>query len=175
MNFNLDDVIRKVPNFPKKGILFYDVTSVFSNPEALAFVESKMVETYRSKKIQKIVAVDSRGFLLAPLLGRCLDIPIILARKKGKLPNETYSAEYQLEYGTDVIEIQKLDLLPNERLLIVDDLVATGGTLSAIRHIIEKAGASVEGIFCIIGLPFLNYHQKLKGIEITTLIDYHSE
>ncbi len=175
MNFDLDNVIRKVPNFPKEGILFYDITSVLSNPEALAFVESKMVEIYRSKGIQKIIAVDSRGFLFAPLLGRALNIPVVLARKKGKLPNETYQAEYQLEYGTDAIEIQKLDIITGERLLIVDDLIATGGTLSAIRKIVENADAVVAGVFCVIGLPFLNYKEKLKEIEITTLIDYHGE
>ena len=175
MHFDLDNAIRKVPDFPKKGITFYDITSVLSNPAAIRFIEAQMVSLYEAKGIDKIVAVDARGFLFAPLLGRALNLPVVLARKKGKLPNETYRAEYELEYGTDIIEIQKLDLLPGEHLLIVDDLIATGGTLVALRNIIEQAGSSVSNIFCIIGLPFLNYHERLKGVQIDTLIDYHHE
>lgn len=175
MDFELDKAIRKVPNFPKKGINFYDITSIVSNPEAFLFVETEMIRLYQSKGLDKIVAVDSRGFLFAPLLAKALNLPIVLARKKGKLPNETYQAEYQLEYGTDIIEIQKLDLATGEKVLIVDDLIATGGTLMAIRSLIEKAGAVVSNVFCVIGLPFLNYQKKLPGIEINTLIDYHSE
>lgn len=175
MTFNLDNAIRKVPDFPKPGIIFYDITSVVSNIQAFNFVEAEMIRLYQSKNLDKIVAVDSRGFLFAPLLAKALNLPIVLARKKGKLPNATYQAEYELEYGSDVIEIQKLDLKSGEKVIIVDDLIATGGTLAAIRSIIEKSGAVLSSVFCVIGLPFLNYQEKLSGIEINTLIDYKSE
>ena len=175
MDFNLDKAIRKVPNFPKAGILFYDITSVLSNLEAFGFIESRMIDLYRHKPIDKIIAIDSRGFLFAPLLAKALKIPMVLARKKGKLPNETYQAQYDLEYGKDIIEIQKLDLNKGEKVLIVDDLIATGGTITAIKSIVDKAEANISDIFCVIGLPFLNYKQKLPGITINTLIEYHSE
>jgi adenine phosphoribosyltransferase len=175
MEFNLDKHIRKTPDFPKEGILFYDITSLVASVEARNFIKKRMIELYENKPITKLIAVESRGFLFAPLLADALGLPIILARKKGKLPNECFEMEYTLEYGKSSIEIQRLDLCEKDNVLIVDDLVATGGTLEAIGKIVEKdAGAKVEGIFCVIGLPFLQYEKKLS-YNISTLINYHGE
>ena len=153
-----DKYIRKVPDFPKKGILFYDITSLIANPEAMKIVKDEMINLYKSANITKIIAVESRGFIFAPLLGEALGLPVVLARKKGKLPGVTYAQEYELEYGTDIIEIQKDDISENDKILIVDDLIATGGTLKAIIDLVNNnTGAAVTDIFAIIGLPFLDF------------------
>ena len=175
MDFELDHYIRKIPDFPKPGILFYDITSLFSSVEARDFIKQKMIELYQNRPLTKIIAVESRGFLLAPLLADALGLPLVLARKKGKLPHECFQMEYTLEYGKDVLEIQKVDLTDKDKVLIVDDLVATGGTLEAIGKLVEKeAGAKVESIFCVIGLPFLHY-KNILPYEVCTLIHYHGE
>src|SRR6056297_2429118 len=147
---DLDKVIRKVENFPKKGILFYDVTSIFTNPEAFHYVVEEIKNNYDDKDIDGIIAIESRGFLLGSCYALHRKVPLVLARKKGKLPGETWSQNYELEYGEEVIEIHKADLLEGKIWLIVDDLIATGGTLEAVSKIIEKAGGSVAGVFGII-------------------------
>ena len=173
--FNLDAAIRKVPDFPKPGILFYDITSVLMNPEAFRFCVDAMVERYRSGKVDAIAAIESRGFLFAAPLARELSVPVMLVRKKGKLPGETYSRTYELEYGTDTVEVHREDLVPGMSVLIVDDLVATGGTVRATAELIQDAGSAVVEVFAVIGLPFLNYSEKLAPIHVETLIDYHGE
>ncbi len=172
---DLDKVIRKVENFPKKGILFYDVTSIFTNPEAFHYVVEEIKNNYDDKDIDGIIAIESRGFLLGSCYALHRKVPLVLARKKGKLPGETWSQNYELEYGEEVIEIHKADLLEGKIWLIVDDLIATGGTLEAVSKIIEKAGGSVAGVFGIIGLPFLQYKDKIGQYNTTTLIDYEGE
>lgn len=174
--FDFDTAIRKVPNFPKPGILFYDITSLVANPEAMSSIKNEMVSWAKTKNISKVVAVESRGFLFAPLIAESLKVPIVLARKKGKLPNETISEEYALEYGTDIIEMQKIDLMGDGNVIIIDDLIATGGTLKAVANLIEKnSKLSIVGFFSVIGLPFLNYESILKGYDIKTIINYHNE
>ena len=172
---NLDDVIRKVPNFPKPGILFYDVTSVFLNPVAFSFVIDKMVELYKSEPIDGVIAVESRGFLIGAPFALARKIPLVLARKKGKLPGHTISESYELEYGNATLEVHTSDIPRGSRWLIVDDLIATGGTLEAVTKMIARQGASVTGIFGIIGLPFLGYDKKIGAFNPRTLIDYHGE
>jgi adenine phosphoribosyltransferase len=174
-NFNLDNVIRKVKDFPKKGILFYDVTSIFMNPKALKWIIDKAEALYKDKQIDAILSVESRGFIVAAPLAYKLSVPLALARKKGKLPGETISQSYALEYGEATLEIHKADIKPGMNVLVIDDLIATGGTLKACAMMIEKLGAKVAGFFGIIGLPFLNYDNALKGYEINTLINYHNE
>ncbi len=174
-DFNLDDVIRKVKDFPKEGILFYDVTSIFTNPEALQWIIDKAESLYEGKKIDAILSVESRGFIIASPLAYKMSVPLALARKKGKLPGETISQSYSLEYGEATLEIHKTDIKPGMNVLIIDDLIATGGTLKACAMMVEKLGAKVAGFFGIIGLPFLNYEEALKGYEINTLINYHGE
>jgi len=172
---DLDKVIRKVPDFPKPGVLFYDITSIFLNPEAFQFVLKRMNEIYQDDHIDGVIAVESRGFLLGAPFALERSLPLVLARKKGKLPGETVEQSYSLEYGEATLEIHKSDLGPGKNWLIVDDLIATGGTLSAVSAMIENEGSSVVGIFSIIGLPFLNYMSKISKYNPVTLIDYEGE
>jgi adenine phosphoribosyltransferase len=172
---DLDDVIRKVPDFPKPGILFYDVSSIFTNPEAFNYVVEQMLSLYPVDTVDGAIAIESRGFLLGACFAQQRRVPLVLARKKGKLPGETHAQSYALEYGEATLEIHKADLLPGKRWLIIDDLIATGGTLEAVAAMVERAGASVAGIFAIVGLPFLSYKAKVGKYEPRTLIDYSTE
>lgn len=168
----LDKSIRRVPDFPKPGILFYDITSVFVNPDAFKYCIDKMVEIYKDSKIDAIAGVDSRGFLFAAPLAEKLGIPLVLIRKKGKLPGDTYTCKYSLEYGTAEVEAHKSDIEKGKNYLVVDDLIATGGTLVAARNLIEQGGGTVTDFFGVIGLPELNYEKVLAPSKITTLINY---
>ena len=168
----LDKSIRRVPYFPKPWILFYDITSVFVNPEAFKYCIDKMVEIYKDSEIEAIAGVDSRGFLFAAPLAEKLGIPMVLIRKKGKLPGDTYSCKYALEYGTAEVEVHKADVEKGKKYLVVDDLIATGGTLVAARNLIEQGGGKVTDFFGVIGLPELNYEKVLAPSKITTLINY---
>lgn len=171
----LDRNIRKIRDFPKKGILFYDITSLLMVPDVFNKIIDKMYNYYKNKNIDGIIAVESRGFLFASPLSLKLNVPLLLARKKGKLPGRTLSIEYSLEYGKEIIEIHEEDLNRVNNILIVDDLIATGGTLEAIAKIVEKTNCNVVGVFGVIGLPFLNYEEKLKKYDIKTFINYNSE
>jgi adenine phosphoribosyltransferase len=172
---DLDKAIRKVPNFPKPGILFYDITSIFTNPAAFSYCVGEMMKKYADYKIDGVIAIESRGFLLGACFAEKRGIPLVLARKKGKLPGKTLQQSYDLEYGSATLEIQEADLPRNNNWLIIDDLIATGGTLQAVATMVEKAGSQVAGIFAIIGLPFLDYQKKLSAYNPVTLIDYHGE
>jgi adenine phosphoribosyltransferase len=173
--FNLDDAIRKVPDFPKKGILFYDITSVLTNPGAFKFCLDSMVKLYKGEKLDAIAAIESRGFLFAAPLCDRLGLPLILVRKKGKLPGKTRSKKYALEYGEAEIEIHEADIPSGGRILILDDLIATGGTVKAAADILVEAGAKPVGVFAVIGLPFLHYEKALGGLPVKTLIEYFGE
>ncbi len=172
---DLDQAIRKVPDFPKPGILFYDVTSIFTNPEAFKYTMDKMDELYKDTPIDGIIAIESRGFLVGSPFALNRSIPLVLARKKGKLPGQTVQKSYALEYGEATLEIHTNDLTPGKNWLIVDDLIATGGTLEAVASMVEAQGANVAGIFSIIGLPFLDYDKKIGKYDPKTIIDYHGE
>ncbi|WP_191014768.1 adenine phosphoribosyltransferase [Treponema zioleckii] len=167
----LDKAIRRVPDFPKPGILFFDVTSIFTNPPAFKHCIDRMVEIYSAKKPDAIAAVESRGFLFAAPLAEKLGIPLVLIRKKGKLPGDVYSASYSLEYGEATIEAHKTDIEKGKNYLVIDDLIATGGTLNASRNLIEQGGAHVMEFFGVIGIPELNYTDALAPIPVTTLVD----
>ncbi len=173
--FNLDDAIRKVPDFPKKGILFYDITSILMNPAAFGYCVDAMVKLYKGEGIDAVAAVESRGFLFAAPFAQRLGLPLILVRKKGKLPGRTVSKSYALEYGQAEIEMHAEDIPAGGRVLIVDDLVATGGTLRAAADLLAEAGARPVGVFCVIGLPFLQYDRVLEGLPVRTLIEYFGE
>lgn len=172
---DLDKAIRKVPDFPKPGILFYDVTSIFTNPEAFQYVVDKMDETYKDAEVDGVIAIESRGFLLGAPFALKRSLPLVLARKSGKLPGDTVQQAYSLEYGEETLEVHTADLTAGKKWLIVDDLIATGGTLEAVAKMVEKQGAEVAGIFSIIGLPFLKYDEKIARYNPVTLIDYHGE
>lgn len=174
-DYNLDLAIRKVKDFPKPGILFYDITSIFTNPEAFKWIIDKTEELYKDQKIDMLLAVESRGFIFASTLAYKLNIPFVLARKAGKLPGKTIKESYNLEYGQATLEVHTEDIKAGSNVLIIDDLIATGGTLKACANLIENLGAKVAGFFGVIGLPFLNYEKVLDGYKVTTLINYHSE
>ncbi len=168
----LDGAIRRVPDFPKPGILFYDITSVFVKPEAFKYCIDRMVEIYKDAKIDAVAAVESRGFLFAAPFAERLGIPMVLIRKKGKLPGATFSCKYALEYGTAEVEVHKSDVDAGKNYLVVDDLIATGGTLAAAKNLIEQGGGKVTDFFGVIGLPELNYDKVLSPAKVTTLINY---
>lgn len=168
----LDSSIRRVPDFPKKGILFYDVTGIFINSEAFKICIDRMVSLYRNKKIDGIAAVEARGFLLGAPLAERLELPLLLIRKKGKLPAETYTEKYDLEYGTAEIEAHKSDIQRGKNYLVVDDLIATGGTLAAARSLIAQGGGTVSDFFGVVGLKEFDYENVLAPSCVTTLINY---
>jgi adenine phosphoribosyltransferase len=172
---NLDLYIRKIPDFPKKGILFYDITSVLTQPEAFQFCIESMVDIYAEKGIEAAAAIEARGFLFAAPFAARMGIPLILIRKKGKLPGITLSKKYDLEYAQAEIEVHREDVPAGKRILLVDDLIATGGTLNASCALLNAGGAEVPEIFGVVGLPFLNYEKLLAPTPVTTLINYHSE
>jgi adenine phosphoribosyltransferase len=174
-SFSLDAAIRKVPDFPKKGILFYDITSVIANPEAFRHCVDSMVKLYKSASLDAVAAIESRGFLFAAPFCQRLGLPLLLVRKKGKLPGKTLGASYKLEYGKAEIEMHSEDIPRGGTVLIVDDLVATGGTIAATAKILRKGGAEPVGAFAVIGLPFLDYASALGGLPISTLIEYFGE
>jgi adenine phosphoribosyltransferase len=174
-DIDLDKFIRKVPDFPKKGILFYDITSVLGRPEAFRYCIGAMADRYRDGGIDAVAAIEARGFLFAAPFAERLGVPLILIRKKGKLPGATLSKKYQLEYGMAEVEVHTADVKPGAKVLLTDDLVATGGTLRAARELLVECGASVPEIFGIIGLPFLGYEEVLSPTPVHTLIQYHGE
>ena len=174
-SFDLDGAIRKVPDFPKPGILFYDITSILVNPEAFRFCIDAMVERYGNEKLAGVVAIESRGFIFAAPFCEKLGIPLLLARKKGKLPGKTIGASYALEYGVAEIEMHEADIPKGGRVLIVDDLIATGGTVEAVAGLLRRGGAEPIGAFAVVGLPFLEYSKSVGALPIHTLIEYHGE
>ena len=173
--FDLDSYIRKIPDFPKKGILFYDITSILMSPEAFRYCIRCMIDLYRDKEIDAVAAVEARGFLFAAPFAIQMGIPMLPIRKKGKLPGVTLSKTYALEYGEAEIEIHKEDIHAGKKVLIVDDLIATGGTLNAAVSLLNAGGAEVPGIFGVVGLPNLDYEKILAPTPITTLINYYTE
>jgi len=172
---NLDNYVRKVPDFPKKGILFYDITSILARPEAFQYCVESMVRIYKDKNIDAVAAIEARGFLFAAPFAIQMGIPLIPIRKKGKLPGITLSKKFDLEYAQAEIEVHREDVPAGKRILLIDDLIATGGTLSAARALLNAGGAEVPEIFGVVGLPFLNYAKALAPTPVTTLINYHGE
>jgi adenine phosphoribosyltransferase len=173
--FDLDRAIRKVPGFPKPGVLFYDITGILADPQAFVFCVDRITREAADLRPEGIAAIESRGFVFAAPAAFSLRLPLILIRKKGKLPGPNYRARFALEYGEDEIEVQRSDVRRGARLLLVDDLIATGGTLKAACGLLEGAGALVAGIFAVVGLPFLNYQRVLSSWPVRTLIQYQGE
>ncbi|MBT4541098.1 adenine phosphoribosyltransferase [Candidatus Woesearchaeota archaeon] len=154
--------IRTVPNFPKEGIMFRDITTLLKDPIGMQLVMDDLVKRYRGKKIDKIVGLDARGFILGGALSYVLGVGLVLARKAGKLPAECEALEYELEYGTDKIEIHKDAINPGDNVLVVDDLLATGGTAMAAIKLIEKMGGKVMEAAFVIDLPDVGGRKKLQ-------------
>lgn len=171
-NLDLAEFIRDVPDFPKPGIIFKDITPLLENGPAFRETIDRIVEHYRDKNIEAVVAIDARGFILGAPVAYQLGVGIIPARKKGKLPAATHDAEYELEYGTATLSIHQDALRPGERVLIVDDLLATGGTTKAVCQLLEKIGVEIVGVAYLIELSFLKGREKIKAYPILRLIDF---
>ncbi|MFP4331547.1 MAG: adenine phosphoribosyltransferase [Alkalispirochaetaceae bacterium] len=171
----LDPAIRKVPDFPRQGILFYDITGILAKPEVFRYCIDRMEERYRGGRIDAIGAVEARGFIFAAPLSVRLGVPLILIRKKGKLPGKTIERSFELEYGEDTVELHPEDVPAGAKVLLVDDLIATGGTIKAAAQLVEDAGATVAEIFSVVALPFLPFKRALEGYDLHYLIAYNSE
>ena len=172
---DLDKYVRKVPDFPKKGIMFYDITSILAKPIAFQYCIETMIDLYDGLEIEAVAAIEARGFFFAAPFAIRMGIPLIPIRKKGKLPGITLSKKYTLEYAQTEIEVHKEDIPQGKKVLLIDDLIATGGTLSAAKALLEAGGAEVPAIFGVVGLPFLTNKELFGTTPVTTLIDYHSE
>jgi adenine phosphoribosyltransferase len=171
----LKQYIREVPDFPKPGILFYDISTLFQSPTGFGLALDYLTDYVKQVKAEKIVGIESRGFVLAGALADRLDLPFALARKAGKLPFTTITEEYALEYGTDRLEIHTDAVRKDERVLVIDDLIATGGTIKATCRLVERLGGTVAGIGAVIALPFLQFEKQLAGYDVKYLVRYDSE
>ncbi|MEW6087655.1 MAG: adenine phosphoribosyltransferase [bacterium] len=169
---SLKKIIRDVPDFPKQGIIFKDITPLLKDQKAFRSAINKMAKHYKGKHIDAIVAVESRGFIFAGALAAKMKTGFIPVRKPGKLPYKTISETYQLEYGTDTLQIHEDAVKPGDKILIVDDLLATGGTVSAVVNMVKKLGGEIAGIGFLIELAFLNGRSKLPGYDIFSEIVY---
>lgn len=167
--------IRSVPDFPKKGIVFRDITTLLKKKEAFAFAIDTMYDHYKRHQIDTVVSIESRGYILGAPLAYKLGAGFVPIRKPGKLPAETVRQEYALEYGTDTIEMHRDAITPGARVLLHDDLLATGGTMAAACKLVEGLGGKVVGISFLIELSFLNGRKNLGGYDIHSLIRYDSE
>ncbi len=170
---NLKDHIRTIPDFPKPGILFYDISTLLAHAEAWQVTMDRLAEVVRPHKPDILAGIESRGFLVAAPLALKLGLGFIMVRKQGKLPGATLPHTYDLEYGTDTIEIQADAVEPGQRVVLLDDLLATGGTMAAASQLLAQAGARVQGAACLIELSFLGGRAKLD-IPMTTLVSYES-
>lgn len=169
---DLKQYIREIPDFPKKGILFYDITTLLQNPKALRMTVDRFIWFFSSESVDKVVGTESRGFMFAPTLAYNLNAGFVPVRKPGKLPYETISESYDLEYGSDELEMHRDAVEPGEKVLIVDDLIATGGTALATAKLVEEAGGVVAGLGFIVELEFLNGRSRLDGYSVKSLIRY---
>ena len=170
-DLNLKEHIRGIPDFPIPGILFYDISTLLSNPKAWSFALEELEKIVSEWNPEILAGIESRGFLLASALADRMDLPMTMIRKKGKLPGDVISYEYDLEYGTDIIEIQSDALAAGSKVVILDDLLATGGTLKASIELCEKVGANVIGSAVIIELEFLNGKKNMQK-TVKSLVKY---
>lgn len=168
----LTDYIRSIPDFPKPGILFRDITPLLASPAAFREAVQRLAERFRDRRVEVVAAAEARGFLFAAPLALELQAALVPIRKRGKLPFSTISHTYELEYGTDTVEMHVDAIRPGARVLVVDDLLATGGTVEACCRLVEKAGGRVVGCALVIELAGLRGAQRLAGYEVFSLIRY---
>jgi adenine phosphoribosyltransferase len=169
---NLKSLIREVPDFPKPGINFYDITTLLQNAAGLRAVIDDLGAAYKGKGIEIVVGIEARGFIFAPAVAYALDAGFVPIRKPKKLPAPTERVEYELEYGTDILEIHKDAITPGQKVLVVDDVLATGGTAKAVAHLVEKLGGNLVGLSFVIELDFLKGRDKLPGHKVNSLLHY---
>lgn len=164
--------IRNVPDFPKPGIQFKDITTLLLVPEAFRYVIGQFKERYADRRVDAIVGVDARGFIFAASLAHEMGLPLITARKKGKLPADTIAEEYELEYGTAVVEMHRDALKPGDATIIIDDLLATGGTVGAVVKLIERLGGTVTEAAFVVELPPLGGRNRLDPVPVHSLVEF---
>ncbi len=169
---DLKRYVRDIPDFPTPGILFRDITPLLADPAAFCYVLDCFSQNYATVAVDAIMAIEARGFLFGAPLACKLGKPLVLARKEGKLPAQTMRAEYSLEYGANVVEIHRDSIQPGQKVLIVDDLLATGGTLAAAARLVEQAGGRVVGLALVIELTELGGRKHLPGYDVFSLIQY---
>lgn len=169
---DLKNLIRDVPDFPKKGIIFKDITTLLKDKDAFKEAIDKLAEECEEKKIDKVVAVEARGFIFGGVLAYKLGAGFVPLRKPGKLPYKTIKETYELEYGTDTLEIHEDAIKLGDNVLVIDDLLATGGTSLATVKLVEKLGGNVSKIVFLIDLTFLKGIEKLEGYDVNSLIEY---
>jgi adenine phosphoribosyltransferase len=168
----LKSAIRSLPDFPEPGILFRDITPLLQNAETMRFTLEAIAARYRNAGIERVVGIESRGFIFGVPIAYLLGVGFAPVRKQGKLPAETMSIEYSLEYGSSALEIHKDALNPGERALIVDDLLATGGTAAATRQLVERVGGEVASVAFVIELTGLKGRERLLGVDVFSLLSY---
>ncbi|MDD5134092.1 MAG: adenine phosphoribosyltransferase [Phycisphaerae bacterium] len=169
---NLSEHIRSIPDWPKKGILFRDITPLLGNPEAFILAIDAIIEPYKNKRIDFVAAVEARGFIFGSIAAAKLNAGFVPIRKKGKLPYKTQTVSYDLEYGTDTLEIHTDGIKKDAKVLMIDDLLATGGTMAAACRLVEKTGGIVEGIAFLIELADLNGREKIKKHNVSAVLKY---
>ncbi len=169
---DLAQYIRNIPDWPKPGVQFKDITTLLKVPDAFREAVDRLAEPFQDKQIDLVVSIEARGFIFGGALAYKLGAGFVPARKPGKLPAETVREEYALEYGTDAIEIHKDAIQPGQKILLFDDVLATGGTLSAAARLVERLGGEIVGIALLIDLTFLKGREKLKKYYVHSLIEY---
>lgn len=169
---DLKRYIRDIPDFPQKGVMFRDITTLLKDPEPFKYVIDTVVDKYKNEKIDKLVSVEARGYIFGGAIAYMFNCGFVPVRKPGKLPAETVSLEYTLEYGKNTIEMHKDAIDPGERVLVFDDVLATGGTVQATCKLIEQLGGKVVGCVFISDLTYLKGSEKLKDYEVFSLVQY---
>ncbi len=169
---DFESYIRDIQNFPKEGIVFKDITPLLQDTKALSAACDTLCDMVDGYAVDKVVGVDSRGFIFAPMMASRLEAGFVPVRKRGKLPSETISETYELEYGEDILEIHTDAISPGEKVLVHDDVLATGGTAKAVCTLVERLGGEIVQCNFLIHLTFLNGEQKLQGCEVKSLISY---
>lgn len=168
----LKERIREIPDWPKKGILFYDVTTLLKNAKPFQQAIDALIAPFRDKGVELVIGIEARGFIFAPTVAYALGAGFVPVRKRGKLPAECHQVAYDLEYGTDTLEIHKDAVEPGQKVLIVDDLIATGGTARAVADMTGKMGGRVVGLAFLVELEFLKGRDKLSGYNVTSVLKY---
>jgi adenine phosphoribosyltransferase len=169
---DLKKLIREIPDYPKPGILFYDLTTLLEDPHGFHSLVDRLCDHYNGKKVDIVAGIEARGFIFAPALAYRLGAGFVPIRKPKKLPWKTVSVTYQLEYGSDQLEIHQDAVKPGQRVLICDDLLATGGTASAAIELVRKLGGEVKGAAFAVELSFLKGREKLAGVDVFSLLKY---
>lgn len=171
---NLKDTIRTIPDFPKPGIMFRDITTLMTNRAAFAETVKRLADPYRGKAVDNVAGIEARGFVFGGAVAAELGAGFVPIRKKGKLPFDTYAQDYELEYGSDTLEIHADAIRGQERILVVDDLIATGGTAEAAIHLLRQAGSDIVGAAFVVDLPDLGGLSRLTkmGIPVTALVAF---